>query len=364
MTEHRPPKVLISGAGLGGLMLAIILERARIPYHIYERAPSVKPLGAALGLNANILPVFDQLGLLPELQKIAFPCTDLELCHETLRPIGAIDISGFKDNGIHLTNPLDPEKYPVLKDERCHFTTVIGHQKAHTWFTCSLPGNRISFIVAEQLDENTAKEIAFRNAEWTPESNEKMINEVRHFPFKHARSEAEANGEKLVLGDLIDSTRPESISKVFLEEKLFETWHDGRTVLIGDACHKMQPSAGQGAVNAMEDAVVLANCLYDISSGKEPVTAERIAEAFRDYREQRYPHAKFQVQNSKEMARLLNGQTWMERLVRTLIYNLPTWLVSQKYLKQAGCRQQIILMATAANTPDLEVYPQSHPNAI
>ncbi|KAG0217446.1 hypothetical protein BGX31_000247 [Mortierella sp. GBA43] len=431
MADHPPPKVLISGAGLGGLMLAIVLERARIPYHVFERASSVKPLGSALGLNANILPVFEQLGLLETLQKIAYPCIDLELRHEDMSSIGSIDISGFKEkagyhtyifhrpdlydvllsqipsenisfnkklvnfeqdtNGVTIytsdnesyhgdilvgadgaysavrrklyeqmtktnelpatdaevfkvgyicmvgtTNPLDPEQYPVLKDDRCHFTTVIGSGRAHTWLTCSLPGNRISFIVAEQLDEKTAKEVAFRNSEWTPESNEKMINEVRNFPFKHARSDAEAKGETRVLGDLIDQTQPELISKVFLEEKLFETWHHGRTVLIGDACHKMQPSAGQGAVNAMEDAVILANCLYDISGGKEPVTTERIAEAFRDYREQRYTHAKFQVENSKGMAKLLNGQ----------------------YLKQAGYRPQLMFLPTVPNPPNLEIYPQ------
>jgi hypothetical protein len=54
-------------------------------------------IGAALGLNANILPVFEQLGLLNELQKISFPCVDLELRHEDLRSIGSIDISGFKE---------------------------------------------------------------------------------------------------------------------------------------------------------------------------------------------------------------------------------------------------------------------------
>lgn len=36
------------------------------------------------------------------------------------------------------------------------------------------------------------------------------------------------------LGDLIDATPRETISRVFLEDKLFETWNQGRTVLIGD----------------------------------------------------------------------------------------------------------------------------------
>ncbi|KAF9971106.1 hypothetical protein BGZ65_010627, partial [Modicella reniformis] len=96
MTQHSPPKVLISGAGLSGLFLAILLERAGILYHVYERAPTVKPLGAALVLNANILPAFDQLGLLEEIAQIAFPLSTLELHHENLDHIGTIDISGFK----------------------------------------------------------------------------------------------------------------------------------------------------------------------------------------------------------------------------------------------------------------------------
>lgn len=52
-----------------------------------------------------------------------------------------------------------------------------------------------------------------------------MIKEVRNFliPF----------GNK-TLGDLIDATPQDNISKVFLEDKLFETWNHGRTVLIGD----------------------------------------------------------------------------------------------------------------------------------
>ncbi|KAG0337912.1 hypothetical protein BG000_004807 [Podila horticola] len=52
-----------------------------------------------------------------------------------------------------------------------------------------------------------------------------------------------------------------------MEEKLFHTWHHQRTVLIGDACHKMHPIAGLGAVNAMQDAVTLANWLNILPAG-------------------------------------------------------------------------------------------------
>lgn len=39
------PTVLIVGAGIGGLMLANLLQKGNIPYLIFERAKIVKPLG-------------------------------------------------------------------------------------------------------------------------------------------------------------------------------------------------------------------------------------------------------------------------------------------------------------------------------
>lgn len=43
------------------------------------------------------------------------------------------------------------------------------------------------------------------------------------------------------------------------------TWRRGPMVVIGDAAHATAPSAGQGASMAIEDAVVLARCLRDVS---------------------------------------------------------------------------------------------------
>ncbi|KAG0309245.1 hypothetical protein BGZ97_013123 [Linnemannia gamsii] len=50
----------------------------------------------------------------------------------------------------------------------------------------------------------------------------------------------------MALGDLMDLTPKELMSKVMLEEKVFETWYSGRTVLLGDAAHKINPSGGRG----------------------------------------------------------------------------------------------------------------------
>ncbi|KAF8945122.1 hypothetical protein BGZ47_003213 [Haplosporangium gracile] len=67
LVTDRPPRVLIAGGGRGGLFLGILLERAGIPYEIFERVAEIKPFGAIMFLPANILPAFEQLGLYKEL---------------------------------------------------------------------------------------------------------------------------------------------------------------------------------------------------------------------------------------------------------------------------------------------------------
>ncbi|NJP64829.1 FAD-dependent oxidoreductase [Streptomyces spiramenti] len=41
-------------------------------------------------------------------------------------------------------------------------------------------------------------------------------------------------------------------------------WRNDRMVVMGDACHAVSPSAGQGVSMAIEDAIVLGKCLRDI----------------------------------------------------------------------------------------------------
>lgn len=71
-----------------------------------------------------------------------------------------------------------------------------------------------------------------------------------------------------------------------LERKPFPLWSRGRLVLIGDACHPMQPNLGQGAAMAAEDAVVLARAIIAVN-GEDHATAFRVYEATRFARTER-----------------------------------------------------------------------------
>ncbi len=79
--------------------------------------------------------------------------------------------------------------------------------------------------------------------------------------------------------EVIAVTPPKEVtcSEVVAREPL-ERWTDGRVALLGDAAHAMTPFTGQGACQAIEDAVVLAESLRD---GPDVPTALRAYETRR-----------------------------------------------------------------------------------
>jgi 2-polyprenyl-6-methoxyphenol hydroxylase-like FAD-dependent oxidoreductase len=177
------------------------------------------------------------------------------------------------------TDPLDPEEFPELKDPDCHFVGTLGNDRPYTWTLFSTASFSVCWMVMHHLDSVSTKlahEQRFRqseNSEWGSYAAQTMCDETRDFPIPFGK-------EKMTLGDLYDRTPKDLISKVMLEEKVFKTWHHGRTVLIGDgkwididhfmwmaqiighfsvltsnylrcfghlvACHKFNPSGGQG----------------------------------------------------------------------------------------------------------------------
>ncbi|GJJ68652.1 hypothetical protein EMPS_00998 [Entomortierella parvispora] len=216
------------------------------------------------------------------------------------------------------TDPMDPEQYPFLKSQASNFSQVIGRGTSFNWAEFNMPENRVCWVVVSQIASIAEFEkIKFRNSEWGPESNSEFIDQVKDFKVPGGGT----------LGNLINATPATNISRVFLEEKLFETWSHGRTVLIGDAAHKLLPSAGQGAVCALQDAVILANCLYDLES----LDRDAIHAACLDFKEQRYHHVAEMYGKSRMNAIILYGQTLKERIIRHVVLN---WIPESIKLKE------------------------------
>ncbi|KAF9373293.1 hypothetical protein BGX21_004508, partial [Mortierella sp. AD011] len=345
------PKIIIAGAGLGGLTLAILLEKASIDYEILERATVLKPLGSATSLAPNLMPLFDQLGLLDELKGISLEGENLsiyrespggesvELLSETdassLKEISGypslimprpklhalllshvpshkihlgkrvLSISQRSENGVlvrtsdgsthvcdilvgcdgaysgvrqslynlmkkegrlpssdgedmkvcHMSilgtsNPIDSSIVPLSKDGLSRCGAVLGHKKPHSWRYFEVPGNRICWRIDVQLQSQSfVQSDAFRSSDWGSESNGSIQEDWRAFKFPLGLDDS-----YITIDDLINSTESDNVTKVMLEEKFYTTWHHGRTVLMGD-----------GAINAMLDAVILANSLYEIA---------------------------------------------------------------------------------------------------
>ncbi|RAL12393.1 putative FAD binding monooxygenase [Aspergillus homomorphus CBS 101889] len=110
----------------------------------------------------------------------------------------------------------------------------------------------------------------------------------------------------------------ETIAMVPLEEKLFQHWHYGRLVCIGDSVHKMTPNLGQGANSAIEDAAVLANEIRDALVGAQNPTSlsDRAVDALLSrFSTKRLARMTKVYRASKAVVRVQTRQVWLYNLI-------------------------------------------------
>ncbi|KAF9129138.1 hypothetical protein BGW39_004445 [Mortierella sp. 14UC] len=408
------PHVLISGGGLGGLMLALLLEKAGISYLILERAKEVKSLGAVMALSAGVLGIFEQLQLLEGLAGVSKPINDFKFFSSELKSIGHLmgkdekDQTGYErmvfsrpelhdlllakipaekihlskkvvsmiqdddavavrcqDKSVYVadllvgadgaysgvrqsmyarldrdnllpecdkrslnkgyfclvgtTDGLDPAKFPQLRKTYSDASLMISDNSPHSWSTFSVPGDRVCWSLVIQLTAKESEEEQFRNSEWGPAANKSMINSVAHFKTPYG-----------TLGELINATPKDTISRLL-------------------------PSTGQGCVNAVQDAVVLANCLYDMMT----TSIEDVTQALDDYREQRFEHVKTQYEASQWNAKIIYGHTFLDRLLRQgTLHLLPKSVHRNISVKDAKYRPQVAFLPQAPERGALPALPQ------
>ncbi|KAF9396804.1 hypothetical protein BGX21_009406 [Mortierella sp. AD011] len=250
---------------------------------------------------------------------------------------------------VGVTRPMNASSFPILRETDSRSNTVINDQSQHTWSYFTVPGNRICWSVNLQLDEATLREQRARSPSVVPanppDRSPSPTPSTTSFSTILAASAFDSNHADLgwepeitsvsplgkllsaecrtfqapmlggkTFGDLIDATPKEQVARALTEQTLFETWHHGRTVLIGDACHRMLSNpAHHGITNAMLDAVVLANLIRDLPSA----SPEHLVEIYKDYRADRYPHAKAQMQINDKVYHLMSGHaSWTESFMR------------------------------------------------
>ncbi|KAF9203229.1 hypothetical protein BGZ49_006649, partial [Haplosporangium sp. Z 27] len=117
----------------------------------------------------------------------------------------------------------------------------------------------------------------------------------------------------------------------------------------------LHPAGGQGARNAIDDAIVLANCIYFMKDSSE----KSIRLVFEDYYRQRYHHAEDAFNYSSLNAKILNGQKLSERVLRKAVLNvIPDWLMKLHLKKSVAYRQQIAWLPLIENRGKAPVLPQ------
>ncbi|KAF9394279.1 hypothetical protein CPC16_011825 [Podila verticillata] len=395
--DNPRPKVLIVGAGIGGLTLAALLQHTGYDFEIFEREHEIQPSGSALSLGSSVKGIFQQLGIFEEFQNLGKPVTSVETFNHNLKTkvfqdwterialsgsfeyiISRPDLHGLlyklippekihmgkkalrfmqDEDGVTIqtwdkkfhkgdilvgadgvysavrqsmfkqlkdekklplsddtpipfncvclmgqTKELDPEEFPDLKKETCQFLNIYGSDENgeyslyRQWVTFTTKQNTLCWMVIQYLNKDTAKlNDAFKKSSWGKEDATMMSKQVRHLKVPGGSS-----GKVLTIGDLIDRSNEDLISKVSLQEKVFDTWYHGRAVLIGDACHKMNPAGGAGASSAIHDAITLANWLNILPS---PSLAN-LDIAFKEYYKERYPAAKEAFARSQTFSKL------------------------------------------------------------
>ncbi|KAG0331742.1 hypothetical protein BG004_001524 [Podila humilis] len=254
------------------------------------------------------------------------------------------------------TEPLNPEEFPELEGDDCTFYSVMGIERPYTRATFTSKENTNMWMVVHQLGgvESSAQKLkeGDYNAEWGPEAAEVMCKEVRHLPVPGGKG-------KLTMGDLIDKTPKHLISKVMLEEKVFETWYDDRIVLLGDACHKFNPAGGAGAANAIMDAICLGNWLNVASAS---MATREMCIMFHDYQTERYPIAKDAFESSQLFASM-QEKTFKAAVLRYVVRNMPEFFRRKWLSGTMDIRPQLSFLPYAkdgATVPAREQYSLIH----
>jgi FAD-dependent urate hydroxylase len=124
-------KAIIIGAGIGGLTAAIAMRKAGIQADLYESKSEVRLNGAGLGLGPNAVKALELLGLGDALQRAGMPVRQVQILSQEGKVLSRMGAPDRSKNA-------DPEQVTVLRADLLGFLVdALGAGEAiHTGKTC------------------------------------------------------------------------------------------------------------------------------------------------------------------------------------------------------------------------------------
>ncbi|KAF9584745.1 hypothetical protein BGW38_005329 [Lunasporangiospora selenospora] len=207
-----------------------------------------------------------------------------------------------------VSSALDPFKFPVLRNEFTRFELMLFKKSRYSIWLTPIADNKISWCYGGEMDEKTSSSLEQGHWERCTATTRVILDAVRNVKTSFG----------CTVDEIISTTPKELVSSVMLEEKYFSTWHGKRVVLLGDACHKVLPFAGQGAVHAMLDGLCLTNLLHGMTS----TSTDDFERVFQEYYRQRSSSAKKAILGSRLFGYFVDSKGFMARLIRKIALSI------------------------------------------
>lgn len=317
-------KILIVGAGIGGLVSALCLNKKGYEVEIYEQSEVLSELGAGVQLSPNATRVLDYLELTDDLKPHVFEPRSFQfLNYKTEKIISKRDLGskiqddfGFPNFDVHradlqkvLLNKVEEKGIKIYSNMK---VIDVGNEENKAYIKINeekikadivIGADGIHSVVREKLFEK--KESSFTgNVAWRmlipvdllprdlilPDTTV-WLGPKKHFVSYHVSGgknlncvclvEQEGwkneswsergniedlrevyNGWNQTIETLLKIVNPNTLYRWALHDRPpMKQWSKGRIILLGDAAHPMLPFLAQGAAMAIEDGAVLADCI-------------------------------------------------------------------------------------------------------
>jgi salicylate hydroxylase len=338
MAESRS-RVAIIGAGIGGLSLGLALQERGIEADVFEQAPELAEIGAAIALSANSIREFTRLGLEGDLASASAIPSELIYRHWqdgvriAAHPVGDGDWYdkrfGGPYFGIHRAD-LQKSLSAALNADHlhlgCRLTNLVQERDSVVLEFANGRVGRADIVVGADGVRSTVRRwitgaddsvysgtSAFRGivpVENLPSLPDPQAIQFWMGPDAHLLHYAiGGNGESVNFFAVVETPKiwlhASTVADVHEEVPVasFRGWHPaviemikaaasplswalftvrpllqwyrGRVVILGDAAHGMLPHHGQGANTSIEDAFALAGLLAEAKGDDLDTTFSR-----------------------------------------------------------------------------------------